>query len=146
MADVLYDCPTVLVVDDYPDSRIMLRAALESKGMRVIEAADGEEAVREARGRCPDLILMDLNMPTMDGLEASRRIRECRDLCRGIPIVAVTAHDVYGIEEAAREAGCDAYLRKPLDFAELDRMLRRLVPGYCPTSGLTPPRNAPRSN
>lgn len=142
MADVWKDYLTVLVVDDYADSRFLLRATLESKGLHVIEAADGDTAVREAMSRCPDLILMDLNMPTMDGLAACRRIRECRELCRGVPIVAVTAHDVYGIEEATREAGCDAYLRKPLDFGELDRTLRRLLPGYCPTSGLTPPGGA----
>ena len=130
---------TVLVVDDFEDARRVLRVALEAKGLLVREAADGEEAVREVRRRCPDLILMDLNMPRMDGLEATRRVRECREQCRDVKIIAFTAYDVYGIGEAAREAGRDAYLPKPLDLDELDQKLRSLLPGYPPTGPLTPP-------
>ena len=130
---------TVLVVDDFEDTRFMLRAALEARGLRVREAADGVEALKKARRSCPDLIIMDLNMPRMDGLEAARRVRELKGECDGVPIVAITAHDVYGIEEAAREAGCAAYLPKPVDFDELDRTLRRLLPDFLPTGPLTPP-------
>jgi len=77
---------------------------------------------------CPDLILMDLNMPEMDGLEATERIRECRELCGGVVILAITAHDTYGMKEAALEAGCDGYLTKPIDFDRLETILGRLLP------------------
>jgi CheY-like chemotaxis protein len=122
--------PLILVVDDYDDGRFMVRRLLESKGCRVAEATNGEEAVESVQRECPDLILMDLNMPRMDGLTAARKIRECRDLCAGVPMVAVTAYHTYGMKEAAEEAGCDAYLAKPIDEAQFHRTLRRLLPGW----------------
>jgi len=121
---------TILVVDDYDDGRLLLRRLLESKGFRVEEASNGEEAVEAVRRRCPDLILMDLHMPRMDGLTAARKIRECRELCRDVPMVAVTAYHVYGMKEAAEEAGCDAYVAKPIDQAQFERTLRRLLPAW----------------
>lgn len=121
---------TVLVVDDFEDGRLILRRLLESKGCGVLEAANGEEAVEAVRRSCPDLILMDLNMPRMDGLTAARKIRECKELCGGVPMVAVTAYHTYGMKEAAEEAGCDAYMAKPIDEAEFDRTLRRMLPGW----------------
>ena len=121
-------CPTILVVDDYEDTRVMIRSALEARGYRVLEAANGEEAVEAARRECPDLILMDLNMPFMDGLEAAKRIRECKELCQSAPILAITAFDTYGMEEAALEAGCNGYIRKPLDTEEAERTLRSFIP------------------
>ena len=121
-------CPTILVVDDYDDTRVMLRSALEAKGYRVMEASNGEEAVEAARRVCPDLILMDLNMPQMDGLEAAKAIRECKELCKSAPILAITAFDTYGMEEAALEAGCNGYIRKPLDTEEAERILRSFIP------------------
>lgn len=126
----LRDCLTVLVVDDYEDGRVLLRRMLEARGLRVTEAADGEEAVGVVRRQCPDLILMDLNMPRMDGLTAARKIRACKELCEGVPIVAVTAYDTYGMKEAAEEAGCDAYVAKPIDDDEFERTLRRLLPAW----------------
>ena len=122
--------PLVLVVDDFEDGRFMLRRLLEAKGLRVAEAADGEEAVASVRRECPDLILMDLNMPRMDGLTAARKIRECREFCSGVPMVAVTAYHTYGMKEAAEEAGCDAYVAKPIDEAHFERTLRRMLPGW----------------
>ena len=119
--------PTILVVDDYEDTRVMIRSTLEARGYRVLEATNGEEAVEAARHECPDLILMDLNMPHMDGLEASRRIRECKELCQSAPILAITAFDTYGMEEAALEAGCNGYIRKPLDTEEAERTLRSFI-------------------
>ena len=119
--------PTVLVVDDHADTRTLFRRLMEARGCLVAEAVDGEAAVEAARLACPDLVLMDLNMPRMDGLEAARRIRELKDECEGVPIIAVTAFDTYGIREAALEAGCDAYLTKPLDPQELERELDRLL-------------------
>ena len=121
---------TVLVVDDFADSREVLRRLLELHGYRVAEATDGVQAVEAARAYCPDLILMDLNMPRMDGLTAAQHIRAVKGLCEGVPIIAVTAYDTYGMREAALDAGCDDYLTKPLDPRELDTVLRRLLPGW----------------
>ena len=119
---------TVLVVDDYADSRTMFRRLMEARGCAVAEAADGEAAVEAARRARPDLILLDLNMPRADGLEAAQRIRELKGALRDVPIVAITAFDTYGMKEAALEAGCDDYLTKPLDIHELDRTLKNLLP------------------
>lgn len=121
---------TVLVVDDFADTRAMLRQTLEAAGYRVAEARDGEAAVEAARRVCPDLILMDLNMPRLDGLEAARRIRALKGECDGVPIIAVTAFDTYGMRQAALDAGCDDYVTKPLDMDEFGAVLGRLLPGW----------------
>ena len=71
---------------------------------------------------------MDLNLPLMDRLEATRLIRECKELCRDVPIIALTTHDTYWIKEAALEVGCNGYLTKPIDFDELERVLRFFLP------------------
>ena len=118
---------TILIADDFADTRSMLRQMLETYNYSVVEAGDGQEAVELARRTCPNLILMDLNMPLMDGLEAAHQIRECKELCRSVPILAITAFDTYGMKEAALEAGCDDYLTKPIDSDELDRVLQRLL-------------------
>ena len=120
---------TVLVADDFEDTRVFLRRMLESHNCRVVEASDGLEAVEIARRSCPNLILMDLNMPILDGLAAAEQIRQGKEHCRRVPILAITAFDTYGMREAALEAGCDDYLTKPIDADELDRAIRRLLPG-----------------
>ena len=120
---------TVLIADDFADTRAMLRQMLETHDYRVVEAADGQEAVEVARRTCPNLILMDLNMPLVNGLSAAAQIRECKDGCQSVPILAITAFDTYGMKEAAIEAGCDDYLTKPIDSNEFERVLRRLLPG-----------------
>jgi CheY-like chemotaxis protein len=120
---------TVLVADDFEDTRAVLRRMLETHNCRVVEAADGLEAVEMARRACPSLILMDLNMPLLDGLAAARQIRGCQEVGRGVQILAITAFDTYGMKEAALEAGCDDYLTKPIEADELDSILRRLLPG-----------------
>lgn len=120
---------TILVVDDSVDTRAVLRRMLAYRGYRVVEAADGREAVEAALSECPDLIVMDLNMPVMDGLAATERIRELREKCGDAPIVAVTAFDTYGIREAALEAGCNAYLLKPLALEELESVVAGLLSG-----------------
>ena len=122
-------CLTVLVVDDFDDARLTLKRLLELRDYSVLEATNGREALELVQRRCPDLILMDLNMPQMDGLEAAKRIRQCRDLCQNVPIIALTAYDTYGMKEAALEAGCDDYLTRPVDFEQLDGMLRRFLVG-----------------
>jgi CheY-like chemotaxis protein len=118
---------TILVADDSADTRAVLRRTLASYGYRVVEAADGGEAVELALSACPDLVLMDLNMPVMDGLAATERIRELKAKCGNVPIVAVTAFDTYGMKEAALEAGCDAYLLKPLALDELESVVAGLL-------------------
>jgi two-component system cell cycle response regulator DivK len=85
---------TVLVVDDTDDTRFMLKRMLEMNGCRMVEATDGQEAVEQARRERPDLILMDLNMPHLDGLAAIERIRELKGKCQDVPIIAITAYDL----------------------------------------------------
>lgn len=118
--------PTVLLAEDSHDTRKMLKRAFELKGYHVFEAADGQEALDVARRYRPSLIVIDLNMPVLDGLETIKNLRELEGPGEEIPIVAITAYDVPGMEEAALETGCNKYLSKPLDLAELDRTLRSL--------------------
>lgn len=120
--------PVVLVVEDSDDTRHVLSLELRHRGCRVITATDGYTGVEMALSVRPDLILMDLNLPRLDGLAATERIRRHSEL-NGVPIIAVTAYDTYGIREAALEAGCQDYLRKPLDHAALERALRGALPG-----------------
>ena len=124
MSALLY--PTVLVAEDSSDTRIMLKRAFELKGYRVLEAEDGKEAVEIARRYRPNLLVIDLNMPVLDGLETIKKIRKFEENGEQTPIVAITAYDVYGMEEAAFETGCNTYLSKPLDLEELDRALKSL--------------------
>ena len=115
----------VLLVEDETDLRKMMKILLELQGYDVIEAADGYEAVEKAVEEDPDLILMDLAMPVMDGIDSARTIR-LHDELIDIPIVAVTAYgDFY--EDRARNAGCTDVLRKPLNFAELKPMVERYI-------------------
>lgn len=118
---------TILVAEDSDDTRAVFRRALVFRGYRVIEAANGREAVEVALSECPDLVVMDLNMPVMDGLAATERIRELKDKCGNIPVVAVTAYDTYGMRDAATEVGCNAYLLKPLDLDELESVIAGLL-------------------
>jgi CheY-like chemotaxis protein len=120
---------TVLIADDFADTRALLRQMLETHDYRVVEAANGQEAVEIAQSACPNLILMDLNMPLVDGLSAATQIREGNGRCRNVPILAITAFDTYGMREAAIEAGFDDYITQPFDLSEFNRVLRRLMPG-----------------
>jgi two-component system cell cycle response regulator DivK len=117
-----------LVVEDFEDSRFMMRRLLEMAGYSVLEASDGEEAVELAVAERPELILMDLSLPKLDGLAATRRIRQHRGLSQ-VPIVAVSAHDSLGSRTEALVAGCDEYVTKPIDFDQLSSLLNRLLPG-----------------
>ena len=118
--------PTVLVAEDSEDTRIMLKRAFEMKGYHVYEAEDGQQALEIARRYRPSLMVVDLNMPVLDGLEMIKSFRQIEGHGEHIPIVAITAYDVYGMEEAAFENGCNRYLSKPLDLEELDRALKDL--------------------
>ena len=117
---------TVLVVEDFEDNRFMMKRLLEMSGYRVIEAVNGQEAVDLAGSESPDVILMDLSLPILDGLTATRRIRRNTAL-RKVPIVAVSAHDTADFQADALAAGCDEYVTKPIDFDQLEHLLSRLV-------------------
>jgi CheY-like chemotaxis protein len=114
---------TVLVVDDHADIRELISWQLQTRGCNVVEAGDGKEAVELAPRVHPDLILMDLSMPVMDGYEATRRIHEGRET-GDIPIVAVSAFCDPQNRQKAIEAGCVECVGKPLDFGLIDRLLR----------------------
>jgi len=116
-----------MVVEDFEDNRFMMRRLLEMSGYHVLEAINGEEAIRIAEQEHPDLILMDLSLPLLDGLAATRRIRE-RDSLRNVPIVAVSAHDTADFHAEALAAGCNDYVTKPIDFDQLEALLHRLLP------------------
>ena len=114
----------ILVADDLGDTREVMRLLLELRGHEVIEAANGEEAVERAVQERPDFVLMDLNMPILDGFHATRRLREAQQTAE-IPIVALSAHAADKRWRAkALECGCDGYYSKPLDFDDLDALLR----------------------
>ena len=118
--------PTVLVVEDFEDNRFMMRRLLEMSGYRVVEAVNGNQAVESAAAESPDIILMDLSLPQLDGLAATRRIRSQEGL-RKVPIVAVSAHDSADFHAEALAAGCNEYVTKPIDFDQLVQLLDRLT-------------------
>ncbi len=123
----------VLVVDDNDDTRRVVRWMLEQKGYAVIEAADGQQAVAAALSARPDLILMDLLMPVVDGFEAVMQVREHPEL-RGVPVIAMTARDVAASRDRAEEVGFNQYLSKPLDFLRLSVVIEKLLSGRPPGS------------
>ena len=116
-----------LVVEDFEDSRFMMRRLLEMAGHKVLEATDGEQAIKLALEQNPSLILMDLSLPKLDGLAATRKIREHKAF-RHTPIVAVSAHDGPESRAEALAAGCDDYITKPIDFDGLTKLIRRFLP------------------
>ena len=120
--------PLVLVVEDYQDAREMYAAYLTFSGFRVAEATNGVEAIEKTIELLPDIILMDLALPRMDGWEATRRLK-MDERTKHIPIVALTGHALAGHAEGARQAGCDAFVTKPCLpdalVAEIERMLSR---------------------
>ena len=117
---------TIMVVEDFEDNRFMMRRLLEMSAYRVVEAENGEEAVERAQSERPDLILMDISLPLLDGLSATRRIRSHTELSR-VPVVAVSAHDTADFHAEALAAGCNEYLTKPIDFDELEQLLDRFL-------------------
>jgi len=115
-----------LVVEDFEDSRFMMRRLLEMAGYEVLEASDGVQAVKIAVEAQPALILMDLSLPKLDGLSATREIRKKRVL-RNVPIVAVSAHDSPQTRAEALAAGCNEYITKPIDFDILNSVLEHYL-------------------
>ena len=120
----------ILIVEDQEDNRIILRRLLSKAGYDLIEAMNGEDGVALALSMRPDLILMDIQLPVMDGYEATRRIKSNVEL-KSIPVIAVTSYALSGDEAKARAAGCDAYVAKPFS----PRQLLAKVREYLPTEG-----------
>lgn len=116
---------TILVVDDFADARDFMKLIIESYGYNVLEAADGLEAIESLRDQFPDLILMDIAMPRMDGLTATKNIRTIKRGTR-VPIIAVTAHGKE-FHTKAIAAGCNAVIEKPVDFDSLETVIRQYL-------------------
>jgi CheY-like chemotaxis protein len=117
---------TVLLVEDNEDNLVVYRTILEHVGFRVIEARDGEEGVSRAREHLPDLILMDISIPKMDGWEATQRLKADGNT-KQIPIIALTAHALEEDRQKALQAGCDGYLAKPVEPRRVVQEVERFV-------------------
>lgn len=118
--------PLVLIVDDHADTRDMLRYAIQMTGCRVVEAADGDEAVGLAESMLPSLILMDTSMPTVDGYQATERIRKSESIGK-VTILFLTGHAEPQSRELAMAAGGDGYFVKPVNLEELEQALNRYL-------------------
>lgn len=112
----------ILIVEDNPDNRTLITDILLSLGYEVIEAIDGEQGVEKALAERPDLILMDLSLPQMDGWTATAHIK-AEEHMQAVPIIALSAHAMVGDREKALQAGCDDYISKPIDLRELQHKL-----------------------
>ena len=127
MAEKLPEDLTILVVEDYEDTSLAMRLALERKGYHILEASDGEQAVETAARERPDVVLMDLNLPVLDGFGAAASIRSNPELKETV-IVAVTAHLDAELRARALAAGCNAFVTKPIDFDWLGDLIPNLLP------------------
>ena len=116
----------ILVVDDSPDNLAVISLYLQHQGYRVVTANNGEDAVAVATQMLPHVILMDINLPTLDGLGATRRIREIEAL-RETPVIAITAFGTEGFQRAAYDVGVSGYLTKPLDLDRMHQLIARLL-------------------
>ena len=116
----------ILVVDDSVDNVAMISLNLQQQGYRVVTASNGEDAITVAAQTQPNLILMDINLPSLDGLGATRRIREINSL-RDVPIVAITAFGTEGFQRAAYDVGVSGYLTKPIDLDRMNQLIARLL-------------------
>jgi len=119
--------PTILVVDDFDDTRLLLKTWLERKGFKVVQAEDGNQAVSAAQELRPDLIIMDMHMPGLDGLGATRKIRSMKEL-DSIPVVAVSAYGAQQFRADALAAGCSEYVSTPFEPDNLERVIRSFLP------------------
>ena len=129
--------PTILLVEDFDDTRLMMKLWLVKNGYRVVEAETGEEAISVAQRELPDLIIMDMMMPGMNGLDATHRIREHQAL-RKTPIVAVSAYGADEYRTLAIAAGCDEYVSTPFEPAALNELIKAKKAGKEPPSVETP--------
>jgi len=119
---------TILIAEDFDDTRLMMKLWLTRSGYRVIEAQTGEEAVARAQSELPDLIIMDVMMPGLNGLDATRRIRQYQPL-RNTPIVAVSAYGAEKYRRVALDAGCNEYVSTPFEPDELRELIGKMVAG-----------------
>jgi CheY-like chemotaxis protein len=117
----------VLVVEDNPMNMELITDLLEARGIDFLKSENAEEGIRLARQEHPDIILMDIQLPGMDGLEATRILKADPDTV-SIPIVALTAHAVSGYEEVVKEAGCDGYITKPLNTRNVVNQILGFIP------------------
>ena len=117
---------TILIVEDNRDSRELVVKVLKSRGYRMIEAVDGEEALTKAAAELPDLILMDISLPKIDGYEVIRRLKSQKAYAN-TPIIALTAHAMKGDREKALAAGCQDYITKPVNIRELPTRIEALL-------------------
>jgi CheY-like chemotaxis protein len=117
---------TILVVDDFADTRLLLRTWLRKKGYEVVEAENGNEAIAKVREFKPDLIIMDVEMPELDGMSATRKIRELNDSAV-LPIIAVSAYGADQFREQALSAGCNEYVSTPFEPEELEKLIHALI-------------------
>lgn len=119
--------PKILIVEDNEMNRDMLSRRLERRGFAVVMAVDGRQGVEMTRGEKPDLVLMDMSLPVMDGWAATRAIKEDPELAR-IPVIALTAHAMEGDREKAMAAGCDDYDTKPIELPRLLEKIGKFLP------------------
>jgi two-component system cell cycle response regulator DivK len=117
---------TVLYVEDNPDNRSLIRRVLEAEGYTVVEAINAKQALEKLENNQIDLVLMDINMPDMDGYTLTARIKTIEKFS-GIPIVAVTANVMRGDREKSLGAGCDGYIQKPIDIDTLSQQIERFI-------------------
>ena len=120
--------PKILLIEDNEMNRDMLSRRLERKGYQVVLAVDGQSGVEMARDQAPDLVLMDMSLPVLDGWEATRRLK-ADAVTRNIPVIALTAHAMSSDREKALEAGCDDYDTKPVELARLLGKIEALLSG-----------------
>jgi two-component system cell cycle response regulator DivK len=120
----------ILYIEDNPDNRMLVRRVLQVEGYTVIEAPDGPTGIRLATEQIPDLILMDINLPDVDGYEITARIKQLPGLAR-VPVIALTANVMRGDREKTLAAGCDGYIQKPIDIdqlpAQIEHFLKRIA-------------------
>jgi CheY-like chemotaxis protein len=126
--------PTLLLVEDNEESRDGLSRHLRRKGFEVLVAADGRQGLEAAQSGSPDLVLMDMSLPVLDGWEATRQLK-ADPRTRHIPVIALTAHAMAGDREKALAAGCDEYDTKPVEIARLFGKIQALLAGPAPGGG-----------
>ncbi|MCS6909012.1 MAG: response regulator [Anaerolineales bacterium] len=119
--------PTILYIEDNPDNMLLVQRALEARGYNFLWAANGLSGLAEAEAKRPDLILLDINLPDIDGYEVARRIRAHAEL-RTLPVIAITANALRGDAEKALNAGCDVYMSKPINIRELWAKINSFLP------------------